>query len=261
MSWKDEMKSQKTKFIDNPNRVNFDADDEEGQWITTENGHKVHINGEGVPDKGNPKVVEVMTGGSSPKERRAARSKSLAKSLKSDKGKYYGKRPVALKLGKEEAVGIHQDKDGNYIVSIYHSPGGNPTQLNFAKNRRDDLVALLEKHAAKNGSKVVESKDKDKARTKGLTKTQKSSYTRKINEAIDRAGYFASERGESVKPIGLSWVLGDDDLGDLPSYVWKDEYRKGKDGKPGSSSSMKIRGWSAPYDNGKKPDFENHNMN
>ena len=35
-------------------------DDEEGRWVTTENNHKVHINEEGVPDKGNPHVLEVM---------------------------------------------------------------------------------------------------------------------------------------------------------------------------------------------------------
>ena len=35
-------------------------DDEEGRWVTTENKHKVHINGEGVPDKGNPHVLKVM---------------------------------------------------------------------------------------------------------------------------------------------------------------------------------------------------------
>lgn len=37
------------------------ADDDEGQWITTENGHKVHLNEEGVPNKGNPYVIEAMT--------------------------------------------------------------------------------------------------------------------------------------------------------------------------------------------------------
>ena len=40
----------------------LDAEDK-GSWITTENGHKVHLNEEGVPDKGNPKIVEVMNGG------------------------------------------------------------------------------------------------------------------------------------------------------------------------------------------------------
>jgi hypothetical protein len=42
--------------------LRLDADDE-GKWITTENGHKVHLNEEGEPDKGNPHVVELMAGG------------------------------------------------------------------------------------------------------------------------------------------------------------------------------------------------------
>ena len=37
-------------------------DDDEGRWITTENNHKVHLNEEGEPDKGNPHVIEAMTG-------------------------------------------------------------------------------------------------------------------------------------------------------------------------------------------------------
>ena len=36
--------------------------DEEGRWITTENGHKVHLNDAGEPDKGNPHVMEAMRG-------------------------------------------------------------------------------------------------------------------------------------------------------------------------------------------------------
>lgn len=34
---------------------------QKGKWITTENNHKVHLNEEGEPDKGNPHVIEAMT--------------------------------------------------------------------------------------------------------------------------------------------------------------------------------------------------------
>lgn len=45
-----------------------DGNDEEGRWVTTENDHKVHINEEGVPDKGNPHVLAAMRGeGTNPK--------------------------------------------------------------------------------------------------------------------------------------------------------------------------------------------------
>ena len=40
----------------------MDADDE-GRWITTENNHKVHLNKEGKPDKGNKHVIGVMENG------------------------------------------------------------------------------------------------------------------------------------------------------------------------------------------------------
>lgn len=42
--------------------VHTDADDD-GQWVTTENGHHVHINGEGDPDIGNKHVVAAMNKG------------------------------------------------------------------------------------------------------------------------------------------------------------------------------------------------------
>lgn len=43
-------------------RLDAKKDDEEGRWVTTENNHKVHINEEGEPDKGNPHVIDAMRG-------------------------------------------------------------------------------------------------------------------------------------------------------------------------------------------------------
>lgn len=37
-----------------------DASDDEGKWITTENGHKLHLNAKGEIDKGNPHVVNAI---------------------------------------------------------------------------------------------------------------------------------------------------------------------------------------------------------
>lgn len=42
-------------------RLKIRMDAEEGRWVTTENDHKVHLNEEGKPDKGNPHVIEKMT--------------------------------------------------------------------------------------------------------------------------------------------------------------------------------------------------------
>lgn len=42
--------------------IRMDAD-EEGRWVTTENGHRVHFTDGGEIDKGNPHVVSKMRGG------------------------------------------------------------------------------------------------------------------------------------------------------------------------------------------------------
>lgn len=39
--------------------------DEDGKWITTEGGNHVHLNEQGVPDKGNPHVLKAMREGKS----------------------------------------------------------------------------------------------------------------------------------------------------------------------------------------------------
>lgn len=36
--------------------------DDDGYWVTTEGGNHIHISGEGRPDKGNPHVLEAMSG-------------------------------------------------------------------------------------------------------------------------------------------------------------------------------------------------------
>lgn len=42
--------------------------DDDGRWVTTENDHHIHINEEGVPDKGNPHVLKAMTSGTKTRE-------------------------------------------------------------------------------------------------------------------------------------------------------------------------------------------------
>jgi len=59
--------------------------DDDGRWITTENGHRVHLNEEGEPDKGNPHVVDKMTDGKhSGKEKEKGHSKSVKPSAPVD---------------------------------------------------------------------------------------------------------------------------------------------------------------------------------
>ena len=57
----EELKRIRERLAERKNiHIRKDADDD-GRWITTENGHHVHINAEGEPDKGNPHVVDKMT--------------------------------------------------------------------------------------------------------------------------------------------------------------------------------------------------------
>lgn len=48
--------------------------DDEGRWITTENGHHIHLNGEGEPDKGNKHVIAAMEGKKSSSKKSAPKS-------------------------------------------------------------------------------------------------------------------------------------------------------------------------------------------
>lgn len=55
------------KFREDQRRC--DAEDEEGgRWVTTEEDHRVHINEEGIPDKGNPYVLKAMMSGTKTRE-------------------------------------------------------------------------------------------------------------------------------------------------------------------------------------------------
>lgn len=68
-------------------------EEDEGRWITTENGHHVHLNENGEPDKGNPKVIEAMTGSKEskgPKSKLNDKAKSIFDEFK-DNPWMYGK--------------------------------------------------------------------------------------------------------------------------------------------------------------------------
>ena len=60
-------------------RMQARMDAEEGQWVTTEDGNKVHINSEGVADKGNPYVVAAANGYGKLKKTGTEWGKSLSK--------------------------------------------------------------------------------------------------------------------------------------------------------------------------------------
>lgn len=70
------------KLYENAKGMNFDADDD-GRWVTTENGHHVHFTSEGVPDKGNPAVLKKMGFENAAKKVEGTQSKAKSASSKS----------------------------------------------------------------------------------------------------------------------------------------------------------------------------------
>ena len=65
-------------------RLDAKDDNDEGRWVTTENDNRVHLNKNGVPDKGNPFVLAAMTG-KKPKLSMNYHQKNVAKAIKTGK--------------------------------------------------------------------------------------------------------------------------------------------------------------------------------
>ena len=63
-------------------RLDAKGDNDEGRWVTTENDNRVHLNKNGVPDKGNPFVLAAMTG-KKPKLSMNYHQKNVSKAVKS----------------------------------------------------------------------------------------------------------------------------------------------------------------------------------
>ena len=65
-------------------RLDAKDDNDEGRWVTTENDNRVHLNKNGVPDKGNPFVLAAMTG-KKPKLSMNYHQKNVEKAIKTGK--------------------------------------------------------------------------------------------------------------------------------------------------------------------------------
>ena len=104
-------------------------DDEEGQWVTTENKHHVHLNESGVPDKGNPHVIEAMNGEEPAKTSAGGGTVQVSgpKQTKAYIDKYFAKHPdikaVAQKYNgvMEKVANFQRDnpdaEDGTYSAT------------------------------------------------------------------------------------------------------------------------------------------------
>ena len=87
-------------------------DKEEGRWVTTENDNRVHINEQGVPDKGNPYVLAAMRGeGGNPRTPEELARHRLQRQARQHKAVYSALSDAKkeLKRAQEEATGAKQD--------------------------------------------------------------------------------------------------------------------------------------------------------
>lgn len=99
-------------------RLDAKKDDEEGRWVTTENNHKVHINEEGDPDKGNPHVIDAMRGKGSSKKAKGKSCDDYNHELRKawENADDWGKVDVFDKFLKDVPIGTMIDCDGWVII-------------------------------------------------------------------------------------------------------------------------------------------------
>lgn len=147
---------------------NRSDEDDDGRWITTENGHRVHLNGEGEPDKGNPHVVGAMTHGSGgeaakPSSFGGQTSAAFSKAVKTAKENMAKTRPeVSWRVTAHTQEELDKEYPG---AKLHTTPGGSTAAvttdgdiISICKNPTDtvrgkDLIAM----AVANGGKKLDS--------------------------------------------------------------------------------------------------------
>jgi len=87
------------------------ADALKGSWITTEDGHKLHIGESGEPDKGNPHVIEAISGA-------LAKSSSREEAIKNYPRK--GDMVCEEKVSFDKPGSITKDKMGRNVTHFSH---------------------------------------------------------------------------------------------------------------------------------------------
>lgn len=94
-------------------RVASRCDEDEGRWITTKTGKKIHLNEKGEPDKGNPNVIAVMNGEEPPKKK--SEPKSGTKSNASSNGLYSAPKGFQHNFSSAHGVKYPTPRNGAYL--------------------------------------------------------------------------------------------------------------------------------------------------
>lgn len=120
--------------------------DEKDRWVTTEKGHRVHISSEGVPDKGNPKVLEKMTtgGGVSKSSIEKAigdkKTKSAIKKALKDAG--YKVKEEWASDDDQTAYNYHIDMPGGGYIRVYGRGRSGPKVQAWNPQPKEEKKAL-----------------------------------------------------------------------------------------------------------------------
>lgn len=130
-------------------------DDDEGKWITTENNHKVHLNENGEPDKGNPHVIEAMGASDAIKEYSNRFHEALRKAKESISN-YNDLSSAVYALPKDVVIEVDgvvykRNAKTNSIDATNHSGWLRPSSLLYAKK-----VEVYKDETAQENSKPEE---------------------------------------------------------------------------------------------------------
>ena len=120
-------------------RLDAKGDNDEGRWVTTENDNRVHLNKNGVPDKGNPFVIAAMTG-KKPKLSMNYHQKNVEKAIKT--GKSFDVEEALEKLPNGSKILLNGQK---YKAEFFNNEFAGGRGVEFVNEEdQDDILQSYE---------------------------------------------------------------------------------------------------------------------
>ena len=172
-------------------RSRFDSEDD-GRWVTTKQNHRVHINEEGTPDKGNPHVIDAMA--PAKKASGTKRPKKTEEAVKKAIGAYT--TPGRVKQALTKAGYKFEDLDIHGVLGItgefeIKATGGSI----FVKTKKTGVPEIWFKKQT----------EKPKPKAKYLPKPKKTKPKKKVGEGKSYADRIAEraklDKEETLKRL------------------------------------------------------------
>ena len=153
-------------------RSDADGDDEEGQWITTENNHHVHLNEEGEPDKGNPHVIQAMNSGDKDAYYRRRSKRQLAKAKEAVSR--IADAEDRLKKAKNESIRAKGDYDlAEHFDKVTNRAKSQLEQAGYKEGDKEKIEKRLEE---------VKKKKDDMSYQSALNPSYRAEHKEELNE-------------------------------------------------------------------------------